>query len=111
MSTPFEAFTASESRTLAPLLMKQLDVPIEFSAGTAGYGFTSQGLKYIVLEDWLEQGRLVTVKVRASAGSASAVDVNDHRELVVHRDGPDWAIDVPMRPGDGTLIAVQEATR
>jgi hypothetical protein len=111
MSIPLETLTASEVRTLAPMLMKQLDVPIEFPGGTAGYGFTSQGLKYIVLEDWLEQGRLVTVKLRASAGSASAVDINDHRELVVHRDGPDWAIDVPMRPGDGTLIAVQEATR
>jgi hypothetical protein len=110
VESPLENLTASQAQPLMPLIKKQLDLPLEFPDGTSGYGFTSQGLNYIVLEDWLEQGRTVTVKFRGTTGTtaATAVDVNDHRPLNIRRQGPDWLIEVPLRPGDGTLIAVKE---
>ena len=42
------------------------------------------------------------------AGSAHAVDVNDHRPLAVRRDGADWVIELPLRPGDAALVCVEE---
>jgi hypothetical protein len=110
-ATPLDEITTTEAQALAPILNKQLDLPINFPEGTAGYGFTSQGMKFIVVEDWLEQGRTAALRLRASkdASSARAAVVNDHRTLAVRREGPDWVIDLPIRPGDGTLVAVQEA--
>jgi hypothetical protein len=66
--------------------------------------------KFIILEDWREEGREVTLRVQAhtAAKSASACDVNEHAALSVRADGPLWAITVPLRPGDGTIIALTE---
>jgi hypothetical protein len=83
-------------------------LPLEFPAGAAGYGFTSQGLRYVVVEDWREQGRTVSVRVRAAGRSAHAVDVNDNRPLTLQRAGDWWVIEAPLRPGDASLICIQE---
>ena len=111
VATPAEDMTTEQSQALAGAMQPRMTLPITFPAGTAGYGFTSQGLRFIVVEDWLEEGRTVALKLRAVAGAtaARAVDVNDHRSLAVRRDGDDWVIDLPVRPGDGTLIAVEES--
>ncbi|MEI7732774.1 MAG: hypothetical protein WCO56_24595, partial [Verrucomicrobiota bacterium] len=112
-ATPCDELNTTQTAFLAEAMRQHLQLPLVFPPGTAGYGFTSQGMNYIVVEDWREQGRNVTVRLRASAGTvhADAVDVNDHRSLMVRRDGTDWVIDLPLRPGDGTLIAVQELAR
>lgn len=99
-----------EARTIAPLLKRTLGLPITFPVGTAGYGFVSQGQKFIVLEDWREEGRTVSLRVRAGAAAraARAVNVNEHSALSVRRDGNDWIVEVPMRPGDGVLVCLNE---
>lgn len=101
---------ADGMRVLAPLLSTHLRLPIQFPEGTAGYGFTDGGLSYLVVEDWLDEGRTVAIRVHAGPGkSARAVNVNDHESLPVHRDKDDWVIDLPLRPGDGALIALSES--
>jgi hypothetical protein len=107
---PAAAFTSLAAIDLAPRLHTLWQLPIRFPAGTSGYGFTSQGLRYIVLEDWREEGRTVQLRLLASPGSrtAQAADVNDNRTLAVSRDGDWWVIDTPLRPGDGSLICVKE---
>jgi hypothetical protein len=60
------------------------------------------------VEDWLDQGRTVEVRVHANGTAAHAVNVNDHEPLSLHCDKNDWVIEVPMRPGDGVLIALSE---
>lgn len=104
------AMDADGMRILGPLLVSRLDLPVRFPEGTAGYGFTDGNLSFIVVEDWLDEGRSVAVRVHAGAGkSARAVNVNDHESLVVHRDKSDWVIDLPLKPGDGALIALSES--
>ena len=100
--------TAAE---ISGVLHQALDLPIVFPAGTAGYGFRSGGVTYVVVEDWQEQGREIQVQVKASrsTGSAAACDVNEHRPLGITRQGAWWHIDLPIRPGDGVLIAVKES--
>jgi hypothetical protein len=107
---PAAAFTSLAAIDLAPRLLSTLHVPVRFPAGTSGYGFTSQGLHYVVLEDWREEGRTVQLRLAATAGSrtAHAVDVNDNRTLTVSRDGDWWVVHAPLRPGDGSLICVEE---
>ena len=107
---PAAAFTSLAALDLAPRLHSTLQLPVRFPAGTSGYGFTSQGLRYVVLEDWREEGRTVQLRLHATAGLhiAHAVDVNDNRPLAVSRDGDWWVIDAPLRPGDGSLICVKE---
>ncbi len=105
-----EMLESSQAQALAPQLQAVLRLPIVFPAGTSGYGFTSGNRQFIVLEDWREEGRTVEVRLRASAGAtgARAVNVNDHSTLPVRRDGEFWLIATPVRPGDGTLISVEE---
>jgi hypothetical protein len=99
-----------DMRVLAPLLTSHLDLPVRLPEGTAGYGFTDGKLSFIVVEDWLDQGRTVSIRLHAGTGkSAHAVNVNDHEPLVVRRDNNDWVIDLPLRPGDGALIALSES--
>jgi hypothetical protein len=102
--------TAADAREIARLLREQLEIPITFPAGTTGYGFVSNGRSFIVVEDWLEQGRTVLLRVRAKAGAKElrAADANDHRGLITKRDGADWTIELPLRPGDAALVAFEE---
>lgn len=94
----------------ASTLHQALRLPIIFPPGTAGYGFLMGNIKFIVLEDWKEEGREVVllVEARATTKSVSACDVNEHIRLNVHAEGDAWAITVPLRPGDGTVIALME---
>jgi hypothetical protein len=100
----------AQARTALPQLQKLLDMPLLFPAGAAGYGFRMSGTSFLVVEDWLEQGRTASVRMRASnhASKATACNVNDHIALSVHRDGGDWIIEATLRPGDATLIALEE---
>ncbi len=111
VAAAMDDIAVQDYRTLAPLMQVALQMPLQFSAGCQGYGFVCQGKKFVVLEDWKEEGRVATLRVRAgtAANSAHAVDTNDHTTLVVRRDGPDWVIEVPMRPGDGALVCVEES--
>ena len=102
--------SSDDMGVLSPILTSHLDLPLRLPEGTAGYGFTDGGLSCVVVEDWLDQGRTVSVRVHAGAGkSAHAVNVNDHEPLQVHRDGGDWVVELPLRPGDGALIALSES--
>ena len=39
----------------------------------------------VVVEDWQEKAREISVRIRASGASARAVSLNDHASLPVHR--------------------------
>ncbi|GGG62867.1 hypothetical protein [Edaphobacter dinghuensis] len=95
---------------LASSLHRALRLPIVFPSGTTGYGFLMGATKFIVLEDWQEEGREVVllVQARTSAKIANACDVNEHTRLNARAEGTMWAITVPLRPGDGTIIALTE---
>jgi hypothetical protein len=104
------SLNTDDMRVVAPLLSSRLELPVQFPEGIAGYGFTEGKLSYIVVEDWLEQGRVVSIRLRAGPGKTPhAVNVNNHETLAVHRDKDDWVIDLPLRPGDGALIAFSES--
>jgi hypothetical protein len=101
--------TEAEARAIAPLLLEWLKVPIRFPAGTCGFGFASHGRQFVVVEDWREQSRTAPLRIvgRGEWTSLRAVDVNSHRDLKAERKGNDWVIDVPLRPGDGVLVAIE----
>jgi len=65
---------------------------------------------YIVVEDWREEGRVLSVRYRSGTAvkAIHAVNINDNRTLAVRKDGDGWLIDLPTRPGDGNLICVEE---
>jgi hypothetical protein len=65
--------------------------------------------KYLVLEDWREEGRTATVRLRGddAAQQLTGVNVDDHTPLDIKRDGPDWVIQFTTRPGDGSLLCLQ----
>ncbi len=95
---------------LAAVLQRLGLLPITYPPGTAGYGFTCGGVRCVAIEDWAEQPRRVELRLRAVAGGAraTATGLNEHRDYAVRRDGADWVITVPLRAGDGELIAVEE---
>ena len=97
-------------RILAPAFQEALHLPVEFPKGCAGYGFKMGSQHYIVVEDWREEARTISVRYRPATPvkQLRAVNVNDHQPLAARRDKEDWLIDLPMRPGDGSLICVEE---
>lgn len=101
---------AREGQILAPLVKSHLQMPISFPVGSAGYGFKSNGRAFLVVEDWREVGRIETIRLRASRGATQlrAASVNDHTPLQVKREGDEWLIEVPLRPGDAQLICLEE---
>src|SRR6185312_16676578 len=70
---------------LAATLQQALHLPIVFPPGTTGYGFLMGTTKFIILEDWKEDGRetVLLVEAHPSSKSARACDVNEHRKLDV----------------------------
>lgn len=106
----YAGLSDADARLLTPLLQTICDLPIVFPDGAAGYGFTMRGDSFIEIEDWLEQGRTVSIRLRASASArtARACELNDHRPLPIRRDGPDWIIDLPLRPGGADLVCIRE---
>jgi hypothetical protein len=102
--------TALEAKALATQLIQALQIPLQMPVGTAGYGFQSSGVSFVVVEDWMEEGRTVAVRLKASAGArqAQACQVNEHAPVKVTREGAFWVIEAPLRPGDGLLLAVRE---
>ena len=103
-------FSESQAKILAPAFQEVLQLPVQFPSGSAGYGFTMGNQHYIVVEDWREEARVISVRYRPGTPvkGIRAVNVNDNRALVVRRDKDDWLIDLPTRPGDGSLICVEE---
>lgn len=103
--------TPQLARRVASTLRETIGLPIQFPDGTAGYGFTCRGKSFIVVEDWMELGRTVSVRLHANpqAKAAWACDINDHRTLQVRREGADWVIDLPLRPADANIICVEES--
>jgi hypothetical protein len=100
--------TSPGAQQLAPILQKWLDLPITYPEGTMGYGFTSGKQEFIEVEDYLEKGRTVTLRVKATSDSVHAIELNDHEPLTVTRDGTDWLIQLPLRPGDGDVVVLEK---
>ncbi|MBY0360171.1 MAG: hypothetical protein K2W82_19370 [Candidatus Obscuribacterales bacterium] len=108
---PADTLTWEELQSLGPVIHKGLNNPIKFPAGTSGYGFYLNNIICVVVEDWLEQGREVVVRLKASpsAKTAKACDLNDHQSLLVSKEGQYWSVALPLRPGDGNVICLQES--
>ena len=106
---PYDSLDTGELLPLLAAVKQTLASDLELPDGVGGYGFTMGNQSYVVLEDWREQPRTLAVRIKAKAGEAGvlAVNVDDHLPLDVSRDGDDWVIQVPTRPGDGTLICIQ----
>jgi hypothetical protein len=103
-----DQLTPAMSVLLAPTLQRWLKMPVVLPEGTLGYAFVSGGRSMIVLEDWQEKARMLSLRMRANGTRAHAVSLNDHNSLAIHREGPDWVVDVPIRPGDGEVVVIQE---
>jgi hypothetical protein len=103
-----DAMTLPVAQQVTDILRPWLSIPITFPEGTMGYGFVSGKQKCVVLEDWLEKGRVATVRIHADGAQAKAIELNDHRPLDVQRNGDDWLVQVPLRPGDGEVVVLQE---
>jgi hypothetical protein len=105
---PANSLTPQMSLQLAPILQKWLHQPIVFPTGTMGYGFVSGGRTMVVLEDWQEKAREVSVRIHATGVSARAISLNDHASLPIRRDGVDWVVTLPLRAGDGDVVVLEE---
>lgn len=103
-----ESLSLPEARDLVRLMQRRIGLGIAYPRGCAGYGFTMAGRRFVTVEDWLEQGREVAIRLRAVGSRASAIGLGEHRILDVRRDGGDWVITLPIRAGDGDLIMVEE---
>ena len=100
--------TRADAERVAPQLLEKLNVPLRFAPGTSGYGFVSNGRKFVLVEDWREVARTATIRVQSNAQNLRAVETNEHTPLVTRRVGAWWEIDVPLLPGDGALLAIAE---
>jgi hypothetical protein len=107
---PYDNIDTADLRPLLATVKQTLASDLELPAGAGGYGFTTGKQRYIVLEDWREDPRMMAVRLKARDGEEGlmAVNVDDHTPLNVSRDGDDWVIQVPTRPGDGTLICIED---
>jgi hypothetical protein len=105
-----KSMTSHDAEDLLPRLQELLNVPLAFSKGACGYGFRMSGMQFIVVGEWRNQGHIAQVRLRATGGkiAARACGLNDHSILTVRRDGTDWVIDVPLRPGDGQVVVLSE---
>lgn len=96
---------------LATQLINALEVPLIFSSGLTGYGFRCQDLICVVVEDWLEQARVGSIRLKKLTGArhAAAANLNDHSTLTVNDRGAFWEVALPIRSGDGVLLAIRES--
>jgi hypothetical protein len=90
-------------------LLEVLESPIQFPPGITGYAHYRGKQLFIVLEDRLEQGRVLKLRLKAGAGdiAPNACVMLDHSPVKVTRDQDWWILEVPTRPGDGTLVCVE----
>lgn len=102
--------SAADAEKVSDRIHELLDLPLRFGKGVCGYGFSMSGTRFIVVEEWKNRGHITEVRLRARAdkNNARACGLNDHRPLAVKRDGGDWVIEVPLRPGDGQVVALHE---
>jgi hypothetical protein len=113
IETSAATLTHSDALKAAARLQAALHLTLRFPQGTAGYGFRSQDTTFLVVEDWLERARKIELQITKSDGAqtASACNVNSHQHLNVEDRGSTWVIEVPLRSGDGVLIALKERFR
>lgn len=95
---------------LARLILADLPLPLVLPDGTNGYGFTMGRRLFAAVEDVREKARTVEVRFKAAkaAAKATAMELNEHTDLAVRRDGADWVVTLPLRRGDGVLVALEE---
>jgi len=106
---PAGRLTEGDARLLTPLLQQHLEIPLAFPPGIAGYGFTSHGRSFIVVEDWREEGRLVDIEFvpHPRVDKLKAVNLNGHWAASCEKTDRGWKIRCPVRPGDGVLLALE----
>ena len=110
ISAAYNNLNTANLRPLLAQIKRTLSLGLDLPDGVGGYGFTMGTQRYIVLEDWREAPRVLQLRLRAAKNATRllAVNVNDHIPLAATRDADDWVISVPTRPGDGTLVCVEE---
>ena len=106
---PLFDMTREQVQTVAASLATLSAQPI-FPQGTGGYCFRSQETTFIVVEDWLEQARSVSVRVPRTVGrtKAYACNLNDNASLMVSREDDFWSIRLPLKSADGAMVALRE---
>jgi len=89
-------------RRIAPSLQELLNVR-SLQQRSLRLRFQDSGMQFIVVGEW-EPGTHCPGATSCDGGkiAARACGLNDHSILTVRRDGTDWVIDVPLRPGDGS---------
>jgi hypothetical protein len=103
--------SAQYARAITPFIMDACAPPIKFDKGITGYGFTSNGRKFVVMEDWREEGRTTILHYTPTSinvAKLKAIDVNENTPLNVKKKDNYFEISVPTRPGDGTLVCIEE---
>jgi len=110
LNIPYQTVEGSDLQTIAAAMRDILAADLQLPEGTTGYGFIRGRQRFVVVEDWREEGRDVAIRLRVAprASTASCVNVNDHVPVTVSRDGNYWVLTFPTRPGDGTLLCVEE---
>ena len=104
-----EKITQEDFDIAAGLVRENFNLGTVFPDGVSGYGFTAGRRRFVAVEDLREEGRDVTVKVRAGYGkTASAMEFNEHRSLDVVRDGAYWSVTLPLKKADGNLVMFEE---
>ena len=104
------SLTARQAEALAPVLRDSLDLRLRFPTGVLGYGFRCGRRECLVIENWLNFGRTVVVRLRAEphARSAAACELTNGRSLSIQRNHNDWNIRIPLRPGGAAVVCLQE---
>jgi hypothetical protein len=106
----YETATTNDLQSVAQAIRDTLSTGLQLPPNVDGYGFVRGKQQFVVIEDWREQARELTVRLRATPGTstATAINVNDHVPVAVKRDGDDWAVTFTTRPGDGTLLCIEQ---
>ena len=86
-----------------------LDLNIQLPDGVTGYAHYRGEQLFVILEDRLEQGRLLKLRLKSKPGSPKprACRMVDHRTATVRVEEGWWVIETPTRPGDGTLLCIE----